>query len=199
MWNEFLKDPAEQDERSTALFASIALLQTATGNVSFFGQRFSQEYSSTWKPWAKIYFFTSVPSILMESMNGCLQLITFHRLFTSLFSPAGFIISGWYWSRRLGHFRLWPPSWTDWHTWPQFHDGIDPMQDTINLENLKPFYCEFQKFEVMTMPVVGGQKNTQIPIIKQQNTSSALRVVSNFGEREESGRNTWRARDSKDA
>ena len=36
MWNEFPKDPAEQDGRSTALFASIALLQTATGNVSFF-------------------------------------------------------------------------------------------------------------------------------------------------------------------
>ena len=24
-----------------------------------------------------------------------------------------------------GHFRLWPPSWTDWHTWLPSHAGID--------------------------------------------------------------------------
>ena len=36
-------------------------------------------------------------------------------------------------------------------------------------------YCEFQKYEIVTMSVVGGQpKNTQIPVIKQQNTSNAL-------------------------
>ena len=39
---------------------------------------------------------------------------------------------------------------------------------------LKLLYCEFQKDEVMT--VEGGQpkKNTQLPVIKQQNTSNSL-------------------------
>ena len=42
------------------------------------------------KTLSKNLFFNSVPSFLMESMNGCLQLIAFDRLFTSFFSPAGF-------------------------------------------------------------------------------------------------------------
>ena len=49
------------------------------------------------------------------------------------------------------------------------------MLDNINLDHLKLLYCEFQKYEVMTMSVVGGQpKNTQIPVIKQPNKSNAL-------------------------
>jgi len=46
----------------------------------------------------------------------------------------------------------------------------------MNLDYLKLHYGEFQKYEVMTMSVVGSQpkKNMQIPVIKQQNTSNAL-------------------------
>ena len=31
------------------------------------------------------------------------------------------------------------------------------MPDKMNLDYLKLLYCEFQKYEVMTMSVVGGQ------------------------------------------
>jgi len=31
------------------------------------------------------------------------------------------------------------------------------MPEKMNLDNLKLPYCEFQKYEVMTMSVVGGQ------------------------------------------
>ena len=47
------------------------------------------------------------------------------------------------------------------------------MPDKMNnyLDYLKLLYCEFQKYEVMTTSVVGGQqKNTQTPVIKQQTT-----------------------------
>ena len=57
----------------------------------------------------------------------------------------------------LGHFKLWPSSWTDGHTWPRSHAGIDPMRDKMNSDNLMLLYCEFQKYEVMTMSVEGGQ------------------------------------------
>ena len=75
-----------------------------------------------------------------------------------------------------GHFRLSPPSWTDRHTWPETHAGIDPMPDKMGLDYLKLRYCEFQKYEVMTMSAEGGQpkRKTQNPVIKQQNTSNAL-------------------------
>ena len=33
------------------------------------------------------------------------------------------------------------------------------MPDKMNLDHLKQLYCEFQKCEVMTMSVVGGQPN----------------------------------------
>ena len=79
-------------------------------------------------------------------------------LFTSFFSPAGFTMSRGYWSRMVGHFRLKPPSWTDWHTWPQCHAGIDPMPDKMNSNYLKLLYCEFQNYEVMTMSVEGGHR-----------------------------------------
>ena len=54
------------------------------------------------------------------------------------------------------------------------------MPDKLNLDYLKLLDCEFQKYEAMTMSVVGGQPNntqkreTQIPVIKQRNTSNAL-------------------------
>ena len=56
------------------------------------------------------------------------------------------------------------------------HAGIDPMPDKVNLDYVKLLYCEYQKYEVITMSVVGGQpkKNTQIPVIKKPNTSNAL-------------------------
>ena len=41
------------------------------------------------------------------------------------------------------------------------------MPDKMNLD-FKLLYCEFQKYKVMTMSVVGKvviQKNTQIPVI----------------------------------
>ena len=49
----------------------------------------------------------------------------------------------------------------------------------MNLDYLttKLLYCEFQKYEVMTRSVVGGQpkkKNTQISVIERQNTPNAL-------------------------
>ena len=31
------------------------------------------------------------------------------------------------------------------------------MPDKINLDYLKLLYCEFQKYKVMAIPVVGGQ------------------------------------------
>ena len=42
------------------------------------------------------------------------------------------------------------------------------MPDKMDLDYLKLLYCEFQKYKVMTMSVVGKvviQKNTQIPVI----------------------------------
>ena len=53
------------------------------------------------------------------------------------------------------------------------------MPDKVNLDYFNLLYCEFQKYEVMTMSVECGQQkkntqNTQIPAIKQQNTSNAL-------------------------
>ena len=82
--------------------------------------------------------------------------ISDHVMFTWEFS---FRFSRGYWLRIPGHFRLWPPSWTDWHTWPRSHPSIDPMPDKMNSDYLKLFYREFQKYEVMTMSVtvVGGQ------------------------------------------
>ena len=48
------------------------------------------------------------------------------------------------------------------------------MPDKMNLDYFNLLYCEFQKYEVMTTSVEGGQQkkpqNTQIPAIKQQNT-----------------------------
>ena len=53
-------------------------------------------------------------------------------LITLFFSPADFTMSRGYWSRMPDHFRLWPPSWTDWHTWPRSHACLDPMPDKMN-------------------------------------------------------------------
>ena len=61
------------------------------------------------------------------------------------FISAGFTMSRVYWSRMLGDFGLWPPSWAMWYTWPRCHTGIDPMPDKMNLDFLKLLYCEFQK------------------------------------------------------
>ena len=50
------------------------------------------------------------------------------------------------------------------------------MPDNMNLD-LKLLYCKFQKYEVVTMSVVGGQpekKKKQIPVIKQLNTLNVL-------------------------
>ena len=41
--------------------------------------------------------------------------------------------------------------------WPRSHTGIDPIPDNMNLDYLKLRYREFQKYEVMTTSVVGGQ------------------------------------------
>ena len=50
------------------------------------------------------------------------------------------------------------------------------MPNKMNLDYLKLLNCEFQKYEVRTTSVAAGQpkKNTQIPVIKQQNTSNTL-------------------------
>ena len=50
------------------------------------------------------------------------------------------------------------------------------MLDKMNLDYHKLLYFEFQKYEVMSIYVVGSQpkNNTQILVIKQQETSNAL-------------------------
>ena len=50
------------------------------------------------------------------------------------------------------------------------------MLDKMNLDHLRLLYCEFQKYEVMTMTVVGGwsKKHANPRCIKQQNISNAL-------------------------
>ena len=78
----------------------------------------------------------------------------------------------------------------DCHTWPQSHAGIDLMPDRMNLDFLKLLYCEFQKFEVMTMSVVtvAGQPkkhaNPSYKVTKHQILSSnvglLLVVILNF-------------------
>ena len=75
-----------------------------------------------------------------------------------VFSPAGFMMSHGYWSRNLpGHFKLWPPSWTDWHTRPWSFACSDPIPGKMNWDYIKLFYCEFQNYKVMTMSVIDGQ------------------------------------------
>ena len=37
--------------------------------------------------------------------------------------------------------------------------GVDPTADKMKLDYLNLLYCEFQKYEVMTMSVVGGRKH----------------------------------------
>ena len=61
-----------------------------------------------------------------------------------------------YRSQMPGHFRLLHPSWTDWHTWPQSHAGIDPISSCFLI-------CVY---EVMIKSAVGGQ-----PIRKHTNPS----------------------------
>ena len=94
--------------------------------------------------------FTSGCRAWLENV-ACLSSLVF------IFSPAGFMMCRGYWSRMVGHFRLSPPSWTDWHTWPRSRAGINPTPDKMNLDYLKLLYCEFQKYEVMTMSLGGGQ------------------------------------------
>ena len=31
-------------------------------------------------------------------------------------------------------FQVFAPSWTNRHTWPRYHAGIDPMPDWMNLD-----------------------------------------------------------------
>ena len=51
------------------------------------------------------------------------------------------------------------------------------MPDKMNLDELKLLYCEFQKYEVMTMTVLGGQpknknkKKTKTKTKKQKKTN----------------------------
>ena len=49
------------------------------------------------------------------------------------------------------------------------------MPDKMNLDYLKLLYCGCQKYEVMTMSVVGGLPKTHsIPVKKHHNTSDVL-------------------------
>ena len=54
------------------------------------------------------------------------------------------------------------------------------MPDKMNLDYLKLVKCEFQKYEVLTMSVAGGQpkKKNKQKHAKQQNTSNALHFTS---------------------
>ena len=53
-----------------------------------------------------------------------------------------------------------------------------PNKMNLDVGYLKLQYREFQKYEVMNMSVEGGlpkkRNNTQIPVIKHQNTTHAL-------------------------
>ena len=40
-----------------------------------------------------------------------------------------------------GHFRLWPPSWTDWHTWLPSHAGYRPSCFIVNFKSTKLWPC----------------------------------------------------------
>ena len=106
------------------------------------------------------------------------------HVFTLLFSPAGLrcpagidrgcqTISCF--GRQLGLTIV----TMDWLTHlARSHAGIDPMPEKTNLHCLKLLYCEFKKYEVMTMSIVGSQpkkkKKTQIPVLRQQNASNTL-------------------------
>ena len=41
------------------------------------------------------------------------------------------------------------------------------MSDKMNLDHLKLFHCEFQKFQGMTMSVIGGQKKPSYKATKR--------------------------------
>jgi len=104
----------------------------------------------------------------------CVQENTYY---TSFFSPAGFTMSRGYWSRMLGHFRLWPPSWTDWHTWPRSHAGIDPMPRKMNLDHP----CQAALLWISKVrgydrvcSRCSAKKTIKSQVIKQQNKANTL-------------------------
>ena len=68
-----------------------------------------------------------------------LFIFAFDRMHTIyvVFQSHGFTMSRGYSSRMPGHFRLWLPSWTDWHIWPRSHAGIDPMPQDEFIVNFK--------------------------------------------------------------
>jgi len=117
----------------------------------------------TWKPsytfennvscssWSKSFSIENL-TLCLSWLSCCRCLRSIERILcTSFFSPLGFTMSRGYWLRMPGHFRLWPPSWTDWHTCPRSHGDIEPIPDEMNFGCLKLLYCEFQKY-VVTQP-----------------------------------------------
>ena len=88
-----------------------------------------------------------------------ISFLAFDRTHTTyvVFKSRGSYDVSWVLIAVAGHFRLSPPSWTDWQTWPRSHAGVKPMQDRMNLGYLKLLYREFQKYEVMALSVVSGQ------------------------------------------
>ena len=98
-------------------------------------------------------------------------------LFTSFFIPAGIdrgMDAGSFQALAaildyLTHFG----SISCWHQ-------SDVIQQELRLSQDAYIYCEFQKYEAMTMSVIGGQPkkkthtHTQIPVTRQQNTSYAF-------------------------
>lgn len=97
-------------------------------------------------------------------------------LFTSFFSPAGFTISGGYWSRILGHLRPWPPSCTDCQPWPRSHASNGPVPDKMNIDHLKLLYYWISKVRDYDHDCSRwlAKKHTQIPAVKQQDISNPL-------------------------
>jgi len=92
-----------------------------------------------------------------------------------------------YWLQMPGHFRLWPPLWTDWLTDTL---GLAFMLVSIRCQTtwiqnqrlkLKLLYCEFRKYEVMTMSVVGGQpkRETANPSYKATKHIQRTLLISN--------------------
>ena len=55
------------------------------------------------------------------------------------------------------------------------------MPDKMNLDYLKLLYCEFQKYEVMTLSVVGGHPNKHAnPSYKATNHIERTSLISDY-------------------
>ena len=62
--------------------------------------------------------------------------------------------------------------------WPRSHAGLDPMPENMNLDYLKLRYREFEKYEVMTMSVVGSKQKI-LSCVKQYDVEHTF-LISDY-------------------